>query len=452
MKDRFKRIFPAPLLWVLAAALANLVVTFYFEGLCWAGDTWSYILAIPNILAHGYDPYRTPAYPLAIWACQSALGDELGLDALLGLQCAFYLASIAALWHLLLGVSGRRWLATALAAFYAVAPGFAHYAFALITDSPATSLMALLLYFGWRLLRPGAGWGWAAAFAATLCVMLELRPSLGSVVPAAALLAGWLLYKRCAHARLCAALCALALVPAAGQVALMKHATGVMTPSIVSGDNTMFIALKYGNLTPDMADTPQLAARIDTLCAYVDEHGLKGYDGCVVMAGCHNIIVDLGLAAVNRANSRAGAPWCGLGQRVRESLDFHMLAQWSSIVLEDQIPMLPCTLGVTHAVLPWMKFWIVYAVLIVAAAVIVVRWARRRRMPVMALVAWLAACGMVASSLIFAPDHFDRLSLPAQPALLLLLAWMLRRPASERAGYEEPRDDAKSAKAPRGDS
>lgn len=422
MKDKFARLLPVPLRWVLALALANMAVMAAIDGLSWAGDSLSYRDAIPNILARGYDQYRTPLYPMLMWMCECVAGERFFLHLLMVVQCAVFYASVAALWHLLRGVSRSSAAATAGAAFYALAPAFPHYALSFITDSMAVSLTVFLLLFAWLLTRPGAGRGAAAGFAAALMLMLSLRPSLAAVLPAVAVFAGALIYYKYGRAKLLAWLCLAAMAPAAAQVGLMWRATGVATPSQVGADNMLYIAVTSGAATPDMAPNPRVALAMDSMLIYQRGPGGLAANGWLIMGQAHVASRDGGVAAVMDVCRRAGAPWVGLDQRLAASAtDYHAFMHTPTVRSAT-----PHTCAYASAVtawaFPWARFWMVYVALLLGAAGVAWRWVRSRRMPVLPVFALLTAAGIVAGAVIFAPDHFDRLSLPALPALMLLAA------------------------------
>lgn len=431
MAVRLRYIFPRPLVWVLVVAAVNLLLKGLIDGPFWGGDTWSYINAIPNILYNGYDLYRTPLYPMFLWVCSLLVGDKF-LYLAVAVQCVVYLVSIVALWHTMAGVSSSRRVATAICAFYAVAPAFALYLIAFLTDAPAVMLSVFLLFFAWRVARRGAGWGTCAGFALVLMLMLELRPSLASMLPAVAVLVVWVIYNKYRRAWLLAALCAAAMLPMGVQVGLMWRHTGVPTPSQVGVDNMWAITVIEGTLSTDFTDNPELASRIDSAYYFISKPGGMDAYGPWVMNLGHQSVKDYGLREVGDVVRQAGAPWCGLDHRIIDSATrYHMIMDDETLGFNQYFQQhAPYSEAVNRWLFPWLKFWLIYVAMAVAGVAIVVAWRRHRRMPALAVFAWLMEAGMVASSLLYAPNHFDRLALPGLPGLMLLAAWMW--PAARR--------------------
>lgn len=408
-----KRALRHPLLWIMLLASALVAALIADSGPVEAYDTVTYYQATDRIAVCGYDTMRTHFYPVCIWLTFRLCGYAWQAWGLVLLQAAAFLLSIPALWAVARGMLGGRWLPAVVTALYALLPGGpAGFVPLLLTESLTVSAMVFVLYFAWRALAGSRSPLLAAGLLAALAALLSLRPAMVAVAPAGVALLCALFVRRAPLRWWALAASALAAVPLAFQVAMVWRATGVLTSSEVSVINKYLMLRDGGVRLAPYAESPQMSEALEDMLAHPRLNYFEEY---------LELRPVYGVDGVNRLCSRAGAPWWGLGDRLlRSATDYALLMDDNSLALPWH---LSSVLG-RATLTAWIPYWVVYAVALLAAAAIAAVWARPRRAPWWPMVLWLTLVAVAATSVVYGPNHFDRLTLPAIPALLLLAAWL----------------------------
>lgn len=232
-----------------------------------SSDTATYFSAWDTLLTGSPDSLRTPLYPIFVGSLRAMFGARVGALVALLVQCTLFLFSIRWFAHLAEAISGNGTIARWATAVYALYPGPLTLNCALLTESFALSGTTGLLLLTHKALTRGNNAAAAGAGAVT-CALVMLRPAL-IFMP---LLLGlfWLIavLRRKASVKTCLISmggCAAALIILAGYCTAMKNAYGIAAPSSVSAINNYFTARGAGAIDPQAAPTPQLRHALDSI-------------------------------------------------------------------------------------------------------------------------------------------------------------------------------------------
>ncbi len=390
-------------------------------GLCLASgpvaecDTGSYYQAVDAISAQGFDLTRTPGYPICIWLSFRIFGYQWQEWGLVLVQLSAFLLSIPALWAIARGMLGRRWPAAIVTALYALAPGgAAGFVPVLLTESITASFAVFVAYFSYVIYKGGlSAWAPFGLFV-SLAALLSLRPAMTAVIPAGLVLLAALFLRRAALRYWAVIAVAAALLPTVFQTLMVRRAAGVSAPSVVGATNSYMMARDAAIPLDSFCSTPEMARAF----AYYEAHPADDF-----LTEYQDLASRFGHDSIAAVCARAGMPWRGLGDRLcRSATDF---ALYMDDTTYPSVYNRAARLNL-RTPFAWVPFWVVYAVLALSAAAIVWQWMRSSRAPWFEIVLWTALAGVLSASILLAPNHFDRLLMPALPWALLLAAWSVQ--------------------------
>lgn len=412
MNQTIKRWVPGQLWLVLAFAVANLAMICIFEGICLAPDTPSYVAAVDNYLVHHHDNFRSIGYPLIIFICQTLLGEEAWPVGVVAIQALLFLISVGVMWHTLLSVSRRQAVATVISIYYALAPGISTFVTNILTESPAISFSVFLIASVYVMLSRQEPGKWApVVFFVSLCALFMLRPASVAVLAAVVVaVAGVFAFKRKCR-RTVAVLSAVSLLPLAFQYYTATRTMGVFTSSNVTLINRYNIVYSTGvNFSPDSTDHPLLKEFLGRFEKNTSKDRNSYYEVEVSILHC-------GAPAVDSLLNRYHSPYYAFGHRIGDALCNYDLLFGREFYGHESFYTPFMT---KRTVFTLFRYWLVPLTLLAGCVIFFRRWRRDRPMAVFTLflLAYLSAVSFTA--ILYAPDSFDRLTLPASPAMLLL--------------------------------
>lgn len=405
-----KALIPWQLWLVFACAVVNLVMLYVSDGICISPDTKSYEQAIDIILSRGYDVFRTPGYPLYIALCHKILGVNWYYYGIVAGQSLFFLLSLITLWYLIKDMTRSKNVAMAIGLYYAVAPGISTYAVNLLTESITISFTVFLLASVYYMLRYKPNLWSLAAYFISLVALLLMRPGSIAVLGAVSLfvIGVFVLKKRGKYAVVVLTLASL-FFPAF-QYYKASRDLGVPTSSNVTLTNRYNILFHANvDVTPDCTDNPALR---DSITRYRSQKRNTYYE-------VYKMMKYIGAPAVDSMLQYYNAPYVGFGDRIIEANTSYDLLYGHEFygVPKGYSPfMTRCTFFAAF------RYWLVPLTLLVGFIIMIFQWRRDRRVPWFTL--FLLASLFTASftAILYAPDAFDRLTLPGAPAMLLLWA------------------------------
>ena len=385
-------------------------------------DVPFYILAGERLLhGGGLDCLRTPAYPLFLQLC-GWLGNMNAVATLL--QSLLFVVSALALHDTCRRLT-RHWLTPlAVTMFYVVAPA-AGWANEMLTESLSVSLCVLLTNWVVRFLqRPS--WLLAAVIALMATLMTLLRPNFVAFLVLLPALWAW----QWAHTRerLYAAALLLCLLPIGGQVAYnyaFYRQFGVFASNISPMSRDYYPLLRSGGWHPEAAAGQEERAFV----AYMDDAIAQGnptykplYD---YVTSTHDA------AAPGRVLQRMAA------QHRHELLRYRVRLVCSS-AHEFMMPLTFNHTGLSamvHVAAHFIAFPVLflYHTVLLFAMALLVRWVRKRRLPVAAAFMCASVAAQVVGIALAGRDSFSRLLMPVLPVALLLWAIALERAAGYMA-------------------
>lgn len=403
-----------PVLWVLLVAELCLIVHPNF-GDAMGGDGESYFAAIDSLAAGYPDMYRTPVYPLILHFLGYIAGPDRVEIAVQAANCVFTVAGAWYFMHLAAKFAfGRPRVAFWLTALYCLMPWWHLWTAFVLTEPLALMGMSAYLYWTVRDLpvRPGVVSGVMSAV--WLAFLVFLRPVMMCVLPVA-LVYWWALRRRGRGARAGLAGTALCVALVAAYTGFYGHVHGSYKLSAVSQWNNYNFLTQAGLHSPGYTSNPALAAFVestvttyDTICA---EPLIIQYQS-VPDAG-----PDISLADID------GEIYTALRENPREALRamwvrLRVLVWNEPLLAYDHIPELKI---VETTWCPVTGLLIIFQIL---SAVWLARLWRRGVRPPGAWLCWGVMVALSWSSFAGAYYEWNRLTVPAIPAILML-GWQM---------------------------
>lgn len=410
-----------PVLLVVFVAELWLIVRPDF-GKSVGGDGLSYFAAIESLAAGYPDMYRTPVYPVILKILDCMFGPGRIYEAL---QVFNIVAAVAGAWYFMRLAGkfafGRRRVIFWLTALYCLTPWWHLWTSYVLTEPLALAGMSAYLYWTVRDLpaRPGVLSGVMSSV--WLVFLVFLRPVLMCLLPVAAIY-WWLLRRRGRGARAGVAGTALCVALVLAYVAAYGHVHGSYKLSAVSQWNNYNFVTQAGLHSPDYTSNPALATFIegtiagyDTICAeplIIHYKSVPDAGGEIPLA---DIDGEIYKAISENPQKALEAMWVRL----------HVLVWNEPLFTYDRMPRMKI---VESTWAPVTGLLMIFQ--IICAVWLVWLWRRGVRPPG----AWLCWGVMVAvswSSFVGAYYEWNRLTLPAVPAVLMLVCGMLSftRPA-----------------------
>lgn len=415
-----------PRLWYAVLAALSLAETLLMlaanGGPAFSFDSPSYIHTVSSLREGVPGLLRTPVLPLLIGLLRRLTGDVWPW-MLVAVQTGAFLGSA-----MLLRRTARKYIGSApvcfiLTAYYMLAPGIVYWNTAVLTESLSLSATVALL---WLMLRPLPGTPSArdvAASAAVLVFLLFLRPVFIYLLPV------WALFHIIVFARsrghrpvkaiaTAAAGFALATGLLLAYTAAVHRHYGYRSMCSIPSINNYHMLRQSGLLCPELCDDAELRGILST---FPDSVGTGyGYDREQVWREINTMCVIRHTAAIEDYVNRVIAEHPGpVAATVADRLTSQSPQQSflprpdtfvprPSIGLLDMLPSLPFSFG---------AYWLLMAVMAVMWAL---QWRRTRRMPLATSLLAAVSIGLVLTTLAGAMYEWQRLTLPALPAFLLL--------------------------------
>lgn len=401
-----------PQLWLtMAFAVVNMTLMLAIDGVFLAADTLGYEVAINDVLARGYNVFRTPGYPLLIALCHKFLGYELYHEGVVAVQVVVFLISVAVFWVLLKAVTQKNWIATIFGIFYSIAPGISTYTGSVLTESLTISFTIFLIASAYILLKGRATKATVAALFISLIVLLSLRPASLALMGSVGVLVVALFKKGRPYRYAVMVASAIAMLVPAYQYVRVYRTIGVATSSEVSLINR-YLILYYENIqvSPDSTDNPKLRDLIVRL-QKSGPHNPFYEIGCMLNSGCER--------AADSLLQRYHSPVIGFGRRTKDAIcNYHLLMGYQICSPEGGYSdfMSNRTFFVAF------RYWLVPLGIILGSIIFVLQWRRRRCVPWFTLFLISMVSAVALTAVLYGPDSYDRLTLPGIPALLLLYA------------------------------
>lgn len=397
-----------------------------------ASDTVTYFSAWETLLSGMPDPLRTPVYPIIIGAARGLLGATAGAAAVCVAQCALFLCSISWFSRLAEALTGNATVAFWATAVYAVYPGPLTINCVLLTESLALSGVTGLLWLTYKAYTDGSVRS-ACGAGVVLIFLVLLRPALIflSFIFSCFWLAAVFIRKKSRRAAVVSICWSVAAVASLGGYCLtMNHYYGIMTPSYVSGTNNYFTA-RYADVIADVeTDSPALRQVVDSIVAIRPIHGTEEETWTEV----ESIV--------------AAATPADIVAFTSDAIKTHP-AETAKSLLTERLPKFANDDAVYGAPLlvPLRAVTKLFGVNIGGALALmllfVVILARTdRRAHTLSLVKWLMAVlflATAATSFLGAQGEWQRLMLPAYPALLIAAGYTLShavKVAAEKVGQQ----------------
>lgn len=234
-----------------------------------AGDTVTYFTAWDTLLSGIPDSLRTPLYPVFVGSLRAVFGVTAGRIAVCLIQCALFLCSIRWFAKLAEALTGNRTVTFWATAVYAVYPGSLTLNCMLLTESLALSGTTGLLWLTYKAFTRNDTKA-AVGAAVVTCALVLLRPAL-IFIP---LLFGlfWLIALIARKSTLRTAAislsgCVVALAILGGYCLAMKSTYGISSPSSVSAINNYFTIREAGIIDSQQIGNPRMRQIVDSILA-----------------------------------------------------------------------------------------------------------------------------------------------------------------------------------------
>ena len=292
------------------------------------------------------------------------------------LQYAIFLISIKFFYSSALCFLPKSW-SLGVTAFYALYPTFGTWSNLLLTESLELSFSVFLMYASLKLILD-KDWRYAIYIFVFVMLLLALRPSSVVFLPALAVPFMILLFRKSTRRNGLLGLLSIfiASVILLGYSTVIEKKTDLFTPSLISVHNNYWMADKYGYLDHEVdLDT----ADISEIQAVVSESIKNNKRGWIT----------------------------GLALRFYEASLMPSLTSYTSQLFRVH-PLYPVNIGIVLLLL------LAYLVILIPGF--------RNNIPVDSLFLLVTSGGIIALSIIGAQYEWNRLILPAQPMILIIIA------------------------------
>lgn len=390
------------------------------------GDGRSYFAAIDSLAAGYPDLYRTPVYPLILMALKAVTGPALIEKASQVANCVF---SVIGAWYLMRLAGkfafGRPRAVFWLTAVYCLTPWWHLWTHHVLTEPLALMGMSAYLYWAVRDLPGRVGVRSGVMSGVWLVFLVFLRPVFICLLPIVAVY--WAALRRRGRGAVAGmtgwAVCVALLL---AYVAAYGHAHGTYKLSAVSQWNNFNFLSQAGLHSPAYTSNPKFVSFIEgTIATYdtISADPLIIHYKEVPDAGDDITLADIDDEIHTALRENPGEALRAMWVRVR-------VLVWNDLLFPyDYIPWLK-TVETTW--FPVTGLLIIFQIL---SAVWLVRLWRRGVRPAGAWLCWGVMVSVSWASFIGAFYEWYRLTVPAVPAMLMLVCQMLSftRPAPEKS-------------------
>lgn len=419
------RIYRAVYAAILLLSVVTMVYFKLIDGYCYVFDAASFRVAADRLSLGYFDAFRTPVYPAIIVAMRTILPPQYVYPGLCVVQAAVFLLSAEVLRRLFIRMGLRRWLGLLLVAVYADSPGVTEFSVIPISDSLGVSFMVFWL---WSMLRDDATQARASSAVMSVVIlglMVFLRPVFVCLLPLSALWWGhvWLRRRRRGLSARPALAGIIGLVVLSGLLESYREEIhrlyGLTSFSHVSSINNFCTVAESGNLKPEDCRTPAQREILEYFKAtgdtvrrtpifitvnlkfhtHIPPHELEGLCNTAI----RNHPGGIARAIAYRTTHKA---W---NDRAMHTLE---VSPW---------------LSVYRTYMPRMC-WVMILYALGAIVLAVLSLSRRRAgapQPARSWLFWLAGAAILFTSLVGAMNDWSRLILPALPASLFILGFII---------------------------
>lgn len=408
-----------PLYIISAAEMLVFGIMIFMTGRYEAGDTVTYFNAWDRLLSGMPDPLRTPVYPLIAGSLRAVFGSGGGAVVLCLAQCALFLCSIRWFARLTEALTGNATVAFWATAIYAVYPGPLTLNCILLTESLSLSAMTGLLWLSYLAFKHNNTKAASGAGAIT-CALVLLRPAL-IFVP---LLFGlfWLIAliaRKCSTRTALISMggCVAALALLGGYCLLMKSIHGIAGPSSVTAINNYFTVREAGVIDSRQIDEPLLRRTVDSILT------VRPAPGTIEETWTELSAINTNATPAQIAAFTTGA----MKARPVATARYILTDRMARAVSDDAVyggSLFPPVRALTKLI--GVNIGAALALMLVFITIML----RSRKFTPYKWLITLLFAATVATSIIGAQNEWQRLILPAYPALLLMAAATLTHSAT----------------------
>lgn len=383
-----------------------------------AGDTVTYFTAWDTLLTGIPDSLRTPLYPVFVGSLRAVFGATAGRIAVCLIQCALFLCSIRWFAKLAEALTGNRTVTFWATAVYAIYPGPLTLNCMLLTESLALSGTTGLLWLTYKAFTRNDTKA-AVGAAVVTCALVLLRPAL-IFIP---LLFGlfWLIALIARKSTLRTAAislsgCVVALSILGGYCLAMKSTYGISSPSSVSAINNYFTIREAGIIDSRQIGNPRMRQTVDSILA------VRPLPGTLAETWAEVDAISANANPAEMAEFTTGA----ISAHPVETVRYLMTVRLPEAVGDDAVyggSVLAPVRALTKLI--GVNIGGTLALLLVFVVILL----RNRSFE---LVKWLVAAlfaATVATAVLGAQGEWQRLIVPAYPALLVMAACALMHAA-----------------------
>ena len=409
------KIISGQLFWILL--ISGIVKWIYYSVLLTTADTdtTSYLKYHANILKGETDALRTPVYPYFIKLI-GLFGQQNLNDHVVAAQCVISFLSIILFYRIVHAAFKNRVLVFAATLVYGVMLPVINFDKLVLTESLSVTCTLLFIYMLVRYLQ-NPGNLKAALLSLFVLITIMLRPSFIYLLPL--VIVFWVLRlvifkkdrKKCLYG-LAAAVVVMILI--AGYSQLNERNAGFNGVSVVSNNNQVDVIFRAGIY--HYGNDPQVSAAMESNSKL--KPGVKGIN---IMKKynpdrMHRFIIT---CIKNQPVAYTRYLFTKMID-LRSANIFAMYANFNSGPLARQMDFIQKAVFHINFIFLW---WFVA----LSFLLIIVEWISWKQTPWLSLVLWLLIAAQIAVAIAGGYSEYQRLILPAMPALVILLFYYIDR-------------------------
>ncbi len=375
-------------------------------------DTWSYYGAIDCILQGSINEFRTPVYPIFLALCHLPFRDmEMSWVVIAVVQWAIFMVSVIAFGQLCKRVVGDNAVSLWLTVFYSLWPGITLSNNVILTESLAVSGVTFFMYCMVKAFQDNSV-KYMLASVLLVFLLIFLRPIFVYIVLAVVLFAlcimfiNYTKYRRLAWCAIAGGIICTGFVTL--YMAEMKHRYNVFSISTVTTHNNFFFIAEMTPPDSEYAGSDSLRVELkefmesketnfdiiwNRLYKMLDKYGeaRMGHEVNALMADRRD---EMAVLVMKRFMDAATSP-------IFFNMEFGVLDKFTP------------------------RMWVVYLIFFASSILILSGFVKRRVDIPMAFLCWLVFSGGVLTGIAGGQDGWDRLTLPAIPAMLVLIGYII---------------------------
>ncbi|MDB5134567.1 MAG: Dolichyl-phosphate-mannose-protein mannosyltransferase [Mucilaginibacter sp.] len=411
--NKLVKIISAHLLWILI--ISGIVRLIYYTALLntQAFDSAGYINYHANILKGETDGLRTPVYPYFIKLIR-LFGQQNLIDHVITAQVVISFLSIILFYKIVQAFFRKRSVIFAASLLYGIMLPVINFDKLILTESLSVTCSLIFIYMmvGY-LQKPQNIKAWILTLYVFIAIML--RPSFIYLLPL--VIAFWLLRlivskkdRKMCLSGLAASIVVILLI--LGYSNLNKKNAGFNGISVVSNNNELAV-LVNADLYRDGND-PEISAAIKSSLKQQQSAG-KNESG-------QNIVVPFEPERVHKfiincIKNQPAAYTRYIGNKLLELQATNIFTNYAA----HKLSFLAFRVENIEYLVFCVTFNILYIFLVLDLIMIFVGWAKRKEAPWFKIVLWSLIAGQVAVAILGGYSEYQRLILPAMPALIILL-------------------------------